>query len=207
MIISFLSQKGGVTKSTLARATATAFVNGGWSCHIADLDWQQQTAMKWSTRRPESKALVEVSVHKRIEPALKNESLYDVLLVDGRAASDRDAIVLAAKSDLVVLPTSTTVDDLEPQLNFANDLRNNGVDAKKILFVINKAGSNVEVNNSITSIRGWGFEVSENPIEYKTAYAKAQDSGLSLIETRFKTLANSAEKTIQDIINKMAGDK
>ena len=116
MIISFLSQKGGVTKSTLARATATAFVNGGWTCHIADLDWQQQTSMKWSTRRPETKALVEVSVHKRIEPALKNEALYDVLLVDGRAASDRDAIIVAAKSNLVVLPTSTTVDDLELQL-------------------------------------------------------------------------------------------
>ncbi|MCP3700421.1 MAG: ParA family protein [Aliivibrio sp.] len=205
MIISFLSQKGGVTKSTLARATATAFVNGGWACHIADLDWQQQTSMKWSTRRSETKALVEVSVHKRIEPALKNESLYDVLLVDGRAASDRDAIIVAAKSNLVVLPTSTTVDDLEPQLNFANDLRNNGVDANKLLFIINKAGSMLEVQNTINSIRGWGFNVSENPIEYKTAYAKAQDVGLSLIETKFKTLSLSAEKAVQDIINKISG--
>ncbi|WP_340700532.1 ParA family protein [Vibrio harveyi] len=55
MIISFLSQKGGVTKSTLARAVAVAFAQNDWSVHLADMDWQQQTCGKWTARRDEKK--------------------------------------------------------------------------------------------------------------------------------------------------------
>ena len=51
MIISFISQKGGVSRSTLARATAVEFARSGKKVHLADLDSQQQTSAKWSERR------------------------------------------------------------------------------------------------------------------------------------------------------------
>jgi chromosome partitioning protein len=37
-IIGFISQKGGVGKSTLARLVAREYASGGWNVKIADLD-------------------------------------------------------------------------------------------------------------------------------------------------------------------------
>ncbi len=47
MIIAFVSQKGGVGKSTLARAVAREAAYGGLKVKIADLDTQQGTSVDW----------------------------------------------------------------------------------------------------------------------------------------------------------------
>ena len=46
-IIAFVSQKGGVGKSTLARALAREATVGGIKAKIADLDTQQGTSVDW----------------------------------------------------------------------------------------------------------------------------------------------------------------
>jgi chromosome partitioning protein len=51
MIISLISQKGGVGKSTLARLLAVEIAKAGWRVKIADLDPAQGTATKWKARR------------------------------------------------------------------------------------------------------------------------------------------------------------
>ena len=51
MIISLISQKGGVGKSGIARLLAVEFVRAGWSVKIADLDTMQGTSTKWKARR------------------------------------------------------------------------------------------------------------------------------------------------------------
>ena len=53
IIVSFISQKGGVGKSTLARALA-AVAAYGMRVRLADLDAQQATVIEWErTRTPE----------------------------------------------------------------------------------------------------------------------------------------------------------
>ena len=205
MIISFLSQKGGVTKSTLARAVSVAFADNGWSVHIADMDWQQQTSCKWSARRDERniQPSISSSSHRRIDTALKNEDSYNLLIIDGRPAADQDSILLAKASKLVVLPTGTSLDDLEPQLHLANDLKINGVPADNILFVVNKTPTDSEANNAIETIKMWGFPVCLNPIPFKAGYSTAQDLGLSITETRYSSLNTLTNKTIQEIVDLM----
>ena len=51
VIVGFVSQKGGVGKSTLARALATVAAEAGIKVKIADLDPQQQTIARWEERR------------------------------------------------------------------------------------------------------------------------------------------------------------
>ena len=46
-IIAFVSQKGGVGKSTLARALAREAAAAGLKTKIADLDTQQGTSVDW----------------------------------------------------------------------------------------------------------------------------------------------------------------
>ncbi|ALR95819.1 MULTISPECIES: ParA family protein [Vibrio] len=205
MIISFLSQKGGVTKSTLARAVAVAFAENDWSVHLADMDWQQQTCGKWTARRDDKKLepSISSSSHRRVDTALKNEELYNLLIVDGRPASDQDSILIAKASSLVVLPTGTSLDDLEPQLNLANDFKMNGIGNEKILFVVNKATTDSEASNAIETIKAWGFSVCSNVIPFKAGYSSAQDQGLSVTETRFPSLNVLTSNVVQEIVDLM----
>src|SRR6476620_2530974 len=53
-IIAFVSQKGGVGKSTLARALAREAANSGLAVKIADLDTQQGTSVDWHRQRLDS---------------------------------------------------------------------------------------------------------------------------------------------------------
>src|SRR5271169_5991832 len=50
-VIAFVSQKGGVGKSTLARGLAREAAKSGLSVKIADLDTQQGTCVEWHRRR------------------------------------------------------------------------------------------------------------------------------------------------------------
>ena len=45
--IGFGSQKGGIGKSTLARATAVALTKYGYRVRLCDLDTQQGTSIEW----------------------------------------------------------------------------------------------------------------------------------------------------------------
>src|SRR5881398_3238550 len=53
MIVSFVSQKGGVYKSTLARLLAREFAAQDWTVKIADLDISQGTCFQWRAQRLE----------------------------------------------------------------------------------------------------------------------------------------------------------
>ena len=45
MIIGLISQKGGVGKSTLARAVAREYVMNEWAVMVADMDQEQQSCL------------------------------------------------------------------------------------------------------------------------------------------------------------------
>ncbi|WP_140414231.1 ParA family protein, partial [Bathymodiolus platifrons methanotrophic gill symbiont] len=68
MIISLLNQKGGVGKSSLARALAVEFARNKWAVHVADLDGKQQTSFLWGERRKESGAEPSIDVSLYSEP-------------------------------------------------------------------------------------------------------------------------------------------
>ena len=50
-VIAFVSQKGGVGKSTLARALAAVCSKAGLEVVLADLDPRQQTLVHWQKAR------------------------------------------------------------------------------------------------------------------------------------------------------------
>ena len=73
MIISLISQKGGVGKSALARLLAVEVTKAGWTAKIADLDPAQGTSTKWKGRRDLAGLQPDVAVEKfrTVERALK----------------------------------------------------------------------------------------------------------------------------------------
>ena len=53
--VTFVSQKGGTGKSTLARALGAVVAAAGLKVKIADLDPQQQTVLEWEKLRDENR--------------------------------------------------------------------------------------------------------------------------------------------------------
>lgn len=147
MIISLISQKGGVGKSALARLLAVEITKAGWTAKIADLDPAQGTSTKWKARRDQARFQPDVAVEKfrTVDRALKEASRYDLMILDGPAHAEQGGRVMAQASDLVLLPTGYSLDDMEPQVEAAYELEEVGVDPARVLFVFCRAkGSDAE---------------------------------------------------------------
>jgi len=206
MIISFLNQKGGTGKSTIARAVAVEFSNNNWMVHVADMDVVQKTFFNWAGRRTEEKVLpeIEVALYREPKAALKAANSTDLLIIDGKAFADNHVLEFANASDLIVLPVGVSTDDLEPTLKLAVELVNKGVNKESIFFIVCKVMKNgdKEAMNTRSSIGAWGFNVATGWIPMRTAYSQAMDNGKALTETKYKELNLSTDKIIQQIVDK-----
>ncbi|HYQ91584.1 MAG TPA: ParA family protein, partial [Candidatus Competibacteraceae bacterium] len=82
VMIGFVSQKGGVGKSTLGRLVAREYAAAGWTVKIADLDIAQGTSTDWKQRREVNSLQPEIAVEpfRTVMQALRVASLYDLLV-------------------------------------------------------------------------------------------------------------------------------
>ena len=113
MIYAFLSQKGGVGKTTLSIHLADALARQGSRVLLIDAD-PQQSAMKWSTfRAGENKfsviAMAKPTLHKELPPIYAD---YTDIVIDGppRFHELAKSIILAA--DLVLIPVQPSPPDV-----------------------------------------------------------------------------------------------
>ena len=102
-IIAFVSQKGGVGKSTLSRALAREAAMGGLKTKIADLDTQQCTSVDWNRTRLNAGIQPEVAAEAfaTAAQALKIAHQYDLLIIDGPARTSSGTLEIARVADLV----------------------------------------------------------------------------------------------------------
>src|SRR3954453_22857610 len=122
--VAFCSQKGGVSKSSLARALAIEAARSGLAVKVADLDFGQGSTVDWHKDRAGGGVEPEVAVqlHRTLKDAIKHANGADLLVIDGPARADWDTLEIAEASDLVVLPTGASLDDLRPAIRTANSL-------------------------------------------------------------------------------------
>ena len=96
VVVAFVSQKGGVGKSTLARALATFATRIGFASIIADLDPQQRTVTSWELARSRHgiKLPVIVVPVEAWREALKRGRETNLIIVDtpGRVSDDTHAL-------------------------------------------------------------------------------------------------------------------
>ena len=147
MIISLISQKGGVGKSGIARLLAVEFVRAGWSVKIADLDTMQGTATKWKARRDRAGISPEIPVEKfaTVERAVREAERFDLIIIDGPAHAEQGGRSMARASDLIIMPTCYGLDDLEAQVEAAYELEEATIDRNRIWFVFSRtSGSAAE---------------------------------------------------------------
>ena len=204
VLVGVISQKGGVGKSTLARLIAREYAAAGWDVKIADLDISQGTSTDWKQRRELNGIQPEIAVEpfRTVAQALKHASVYDLMVMDGPPHSMQGTLEIARASDLLVLPTGLSLDDLKPSVLLAHELVNAKIPTDKIIFVLCRVGDREnEIEEARSYIRKAGYVTVASSIPEKTAYRQASDNGRAVSEVTFPTLKQRAEQVAQGIID------
>lgn len=204
-IIAFVSQKGGVGKSTLARALAREAVASGLEVKIADLDTQQGTSADWHRMRLDAgiEPVVPVELFKTAEQALTVAGRYDLLVIDGPARTSKATLEIAKVANLIVQPTGASVDDLVPAVREYHGLVKVGVPRQKLIFALNHIGTETEAAEARAYIEEAGYMALLGYLPERPGYRKAQNSGYSITETRFSGLNEKADALVQSLIDKV----
>lgn len=125
-----------------------------------------------------------------------------MLIIDGPPHSTVGTLKIAQASDLVILPTGLSLDDLQPSVLLAHELVKKGVLRTKIAFALSRVGdSHIEITEAQTYISEAGYRVLSGSIPEKIAYRRASDAGRALTETAFPSLNHRTDKIAQSIVD------
>lgn len=210
MIISLISQKGGVGKSALARLLAVEITKAGWTAKIADLDPAQGTSTKWKARRDVAGFTPDIAVEKfrTVERALKEAERYDLMILDGPAHAEQGGRVMAKASDLIVLPTGYSLDDMEPQIEAAYELEDSGIDPARILFVFCRAkGSDAEDRAARAYLRKARVNVLGPVFPELASIRQGHAEGRAASEVPFPRVQEKVVDLAQELVNQLMAKK
>ncbi|HBO7934619.1 TPA: ParA family protein [Pseudomonas aeruginosa] len=203
-IMAVLQQKGGVTKSTLARAIGVEGARAGLDVHLADLNPQQQTTYLWAVARDQAghSPRVDATVYHRTDKLLREADGRQLVVVDGGPHASSQSLEIARAAKVVVIPTGVTTDDLREALKLGQEFVAAGVPRQKLIYVLSRTpSSDREIESARTNIEAFGFVCASGHIPLSTGYGAAMDSALAITETRFRGLNDKAMQVIQQIFD------
>lgn len=202
VVVAFVSQKGGVGKSTLARALATFAAAHGLSTKLADLDAQQKTVTVWKHNR----------AGHRLAPAIDVEA-FDAAKAAVAAAKHCDLLILdtagkivegevAQYANLVVQPTSPSSDDLHISVLLFLAMERVSIPRERLAFALCRTLSRPEEKGARAYLESFGYRVLDGAIPEDLAYREAMKVGKSISESGRKGLDRRAHEVMADILRK-----
>jgi chromosome partitioning protein len=197
-IIAFVGQKGGTGKSTLARAFAVEAARRAQGVLIADLDEAQRTSWDWSRRRAANGIAPAIAVERvpRLQVFTRAADI-DVLVVDAPGWADASTLWLAQGSQLTVLPTAGTVDDLNPTIRLMHELTGKGIADWRLALALCRIHGESEAAFARSYLRQANYKALKGELREKKALADLQNVGQAVTE--------GPEATSREAIELVAG--
>lgn len=206
----FAGQKGGVGKSTLARAAAVTLAEQQMDVLIADFDTKQLTSLEWQARRIENdvEPEIEVASFKNLDKLKKIEKRYGAIVLDTRGHTDKDLIEMAQWADAVVLPTGVSMDDLAPTAGLVRHLSKKGVKPKRILTVLTRTGRSAkQIEDAREYLDLQGVRYLDDVFPYKDGYISVYATGRVGREAPHPSLRDAAKKVDAALLDFIKGLK
>ena len=206
MIISLISQKGGVGKSALSRLIAVEYAKAGWSVKIGDLDTGQGSTAKWKARRDQHGIEPEIPVEKyaTVERAIKDAEHYDLMVLDGPAFAERRGLSMARVSELIIMPTGYSLDDMEPQIETAYELEDSGINPAQIVFVFCRTeGSASEDAAARAYLKKARVNILDPVFPERPSIRQAHNMGKAASEVSFPSIKSKILPLAQAIADKL----
>ena len=193
VIVSFVSQKGGVGKSSLARALAVTLARGGMKVLVADLDPQQGTVIEWAKLRRVRGLAPEIE-------ARRFKTADDVLIIDGPARASAGTLELARQSDLVVQPTGCGLDDLRPAVLLFHELLAAGIGRDRLTVALCRTAGEPEEGAARRYLQKAKYDVLATSLPERVSYREAMNQGASMIESADKTLNARGQAMMDELL-------
>lgn len=205
VIVAFVSQKGGVGKSTLARALLAVGAHA-MRTRLADLDPGQASVVAWerARRRNAIPALGEVKAYANAREAIAESGDVELLILDTAARTNRATLDIARMSHLVVQPTGASADDLEPAILTFHELVKEGVPKDRLVTAICRVMSEGEEETVRAYVTDAGYQVLDGSIPERIGYREAQNRGRAITETDTAKLNQRADALMQALLDKVA---
>ena len=204
LLVSFVSQKGGVGKSTLARLLAVGAAHRGYKTLLADLDLEQLTCIEWNAIRLRHGVEPEIDARpfRSLKKLRRSDADIDVIVADTRGLADTVTVELAEDSDVVFLPTGTSGDDLRPTLALARKLARRGAEGR-IVIILSKIGrSEPKLEKAIAAIEESGFELLPERWPLREGFQSDLDAGRAGREAHNPFLRQMAESIEQALMKR-----
>ena len=201
--VAFVSQKGGVGKSTLARALAAVAVSAKIRVKVADLDPQQQTVARWEERREDNRsgpALSVVSVGTAAEALQCSDPRDELLIIDAPARAGRGTLEVARHADLIVQPTGAGIDDLDPAIMLFQELVREGVARGRLVMAFCRVATQAEEDAARAYVLKAGYAVLPGSIRERSAYREAHNRGRAVSEMNAKGLNGRADTLLARLL-------
>lgn len=196
-IIAFISQKGGVGKSTLSQALAIEARKQRIKVLLADCDSQQGTSYEWSKINGKTPCQVFQQV-KDIWPYVKK---YDLIIIDAPARTSQATLEIAKKADLIIQPTGASRADLVPAVKEFNALVKANIPKKKLLFVLTRLSTPTEAKAIQKYLKKTGYNCSPFYVMEKASYKQTQNEGKSITQTKYQGLAQQVKELVTDLLD------
>lgn len=182
-ILGLLSRKGGSGKTTLAVHLAVLAQQAGRRTLLVDLDPQRSAAEWWRGREAETPLLVETDPPRLREVlAVAAADGVDLAVIDTRPSAAEDAALVAALSDVVLIPTQPAIFDLRAILGTIDTVKGA---IRRAMIVLNRcqaprgAGEATETGDARRAAAAFGVPVAPIAIVDRMTVRRAPMTGLT----------------------------
>jgi chromosome partitioning protein len=203
-----LSQKGGSGKSTIMLHLAIAATAANRIASVIDLD-PQKSAEKWGIlRERKTKTDDPIIVHglpSQLDSMLDKarETGHELVLIDTPPTIDRTTILVAAKADLIIVPTRTSVLDLQA-LDDTLTILNATQGVNRIVVVINAAGPDAKAREAIKKLvrKEHGIPLLGAALEEHLEFRTSLGSGRGVTEAAAQSPAGKELKKLYGALSR-----
>ena len=180
-VLSLVSQKGGVGKTTLATALAVAAHQDGKRPVLIDLDPQASASFWMDTRQDDSLAVSAIPA-SRLPHVLKAaaEAGAELAIIDTPPFAKDIAYEAVERADFVLIPTRPAVLDVMAMTRTLDLIKTFQRQAAVVLTFCPPAGK--EIEDTEAAVRALDAELCPVRIGARIAYSRAQQSGLTAQE-------------------------
>ena len=147
--------------------------------------------LKGSARLDGIEPPIRAEPFRTVDQALQDAPSFDLYIFDGAPHSSVETQKACQAADMVVIPTSEGLDDLEPSVVLVNNLLKEGISASKIAFALCiTSDSEREIAGAREYLSKTPYTILAGEIPFRSAFKTSMDKGKAITETSFPTLEN-----------------